>query len=256
MKLSIIIPTLDEEANLPHSLSALPSEAEVIVVDGLSRDRTREIALQWGARVIESRPGRGAQMNVGAGHSSGDVLLFLHADCVLGPRAAGLVEKALHRPGVVGGSFRLHIDHPGWGYRLVAFGSNLRARLFGLPYGDQALFVRRSDFDAIGGFPEDPLMEDVVLVRRLRQRGKLVAIDETVTTGPRHWQHLGPLLTTLLNWTTVSLYFLGISPARLAPWYHRLRKGKQALEEHSEQPAFAPHDRNKSGATARPRRSR
>jgi hypothetical protein len=131
----------------------------------------------------------------------------------------------------VGGSFRLRIDHPGWGYRLVASGSNLRARLFGLPYGDQALFVRRTGFDAVGGYPEDPLMEDVVLVRRLRQRGKLVAIAETVTTGTRHWQHLGPLLTTLLNWATVSLYVLGVSPAKLAPWYHRLRKRGQALED-------------------------
>ncbi len=230
MKLSVIIPALDEEANLPRSLSALPPEAEIIVVDGQSRDRTREIARQWGARVVQSKRGRAAQMNVGREHASGDVLLFLHVDCVLGPRATESMEKALSRSGVVGGSFRLHIDHPGWGYRLVAFGSNLRARLFGLPYGDQAIFVRRSDFDAIGGYPEDPLMEDVVLVRRLRRRGKLASVDDTVTTGTRHWQHLGPLLTTLLNWVTVGLFFLGVSPTRLAPWYQRLRTGKQVLE--------------------------
>lgn len=231
MELSVIIPTRDEEAYLPRSLAALPPGAEVIVVDGQSRDRTREIARQSGARVAQSQRGRGAQMNAGAGHAKGDVLLFLHVDCVLGPRATELMEDALRKPGIVGGSFRLHIDHPGWGYRLVALGSNLRARLLGLPYGDQALFVRRADFDAIGGYPEDPLLEDVVLVRRLRQRGKLTSINETVTTGTRHWQHLGPLLTTLLNWVTVGLFFLGVSPRRLAPWYHRLRAGNQVSED-------------------------
>ena len=231
MKLSVIIPAFDEELNLLRSLSALPPDAEVIVVDGQSRDRTREVARQWGARVAQSPRGRGAQMNVGARHSTGDALLFLHADTVLGPRARELMEDALSDPGIVGGAFRLQIDHPGWGYRLLAFGSNFRARLFGLPYGDQAIFVRRRDFEAIGGYPEAPLMEDVVLVRRLRRRGKLAAVDETATTSTRHWQHLGPLLTTFLNWLTVGLFFLGVSPARLAPWYHRLRKGGRISEE-------------------------
>jgi len=226
MKLSVIIPAFDEAAILPRSLRALPPKAEVIVVDGQSRDNTPEIARQGGARVIRGKRGRGAQMNLGGKHSSGDVLLFLHADCVLGPNAGPSIEAALGGHGTVGGSFRLHIDHPRWTYRLVAFGSNFRARFFGLPYGDQAIFVRRSDFDAIGGYPESPLMEDVVLVRRLRKRGKLAAIKETVTTGTRHWQHLGPLLTTLLNWVTVALFFVGVPPKRLAPWYQRLRKGK------------------------------
>lgn len=226
MKLSVIIPALDEAAILPRALAALPPRAEVIVVDGQSRDKTREIARQGGARVITGKRGRGAQMNLGVQQSSGDVLLFLHADCVLGPRAGAAIEEVLGEHDTVGGSFRLHIDHPRWTYRLVAFGSNLRARVFGLPYGDQAIFVRRSDFDAIGGYPDAPLMEDVVLVRRLRKRGKLAAVQETVTTGTRHWQHLGPLLTTLLNWGTVTLFFVGVPPNRLAPWYQRLRNGK------------------------------
>ena len=232
MKLSVIIPALDEATILPRALRALPPKAEVIVVDGQSRDKTREIARQGGARVIRGKRGRGAQMNLGVEQSSGDVLLFLHADCVLGPRAGASIEAALGEQDTVGGSFRLHIDHPRWTYRLVAFGSNFRARFFGLPYGDQAIFVRRSDFNAIGGYPESPLMEDVVLVRRLRNRGNLAAIEDTVTTGTRHWQHLGPVLTTLLNWATVAAFFVGVPPNRLAPWYQRLRKGKpEALPE-------------------------
>ena len=165
-------------------------------------------------------------MNLGAEFSTGDVLLFLHADCTLGPKAAVAIREVLLRPEVIGGSFRLRIRHGGWSYRLVAFGSNFRARFLGLSYGDQAIFVRRSEFESTGGYPEIPLMEDVVFVRRLHRRGRLAQVDETVTTGTRHWQHLGPLFTTLLNWVTISLFFIGVSPARLAPVYRRMRKGK------------------------------
>ena len=124
-------------------------------------------------------------MNVGAGISTGDVLLFLHVDCIVGPRASELIKGALSKPGVVGGSFRLRIEHPAWGYRLVAFGSNLRARQFSLPYGDQALFMRRADFDAIGGYPEEPLMEDVILVRRLRRHARFCSNGSYSQNGSR-----------------------------------------------------------------------
>jgi rSAM/selenodomain-associated transferase 2 len=227
MYLSIIIPTLDEEANLPRVLASLPADAEIIISDGQSRDRSVEIAKKHGARVVVGARGRGAQMNLGATAATGDILLFLHADCELGGGALEAIRTALRAPEVVGGAFRLRIARSSWSHRLVAFGANLRAR-FGLPYGDQAIFVGRSVFEAIGGYPEIPIMEDVELVRRLRQHGRLVAVDETVTTGTRHWEALGPILTTILNWVTVSLYFSGISPSRLSPMYHRLRKHRQA----------------------------
>jgi rSAM/selenodomain-associated transferase 2 len=228
MDLSIIIPTFDEETCLPHALASLPTGAEVIISDGQSRDRTTQIAEEHRARVVMGPRGRGAQMNRGAKAAAGDILLFLHADCELGPGALEAVRAVLESPDVAGGSFRLRISGPSWSYRLVAFGSNLRARS-GLPYGDQAIFVRRSVFDAIGGYPEIPIMEDVEFVRRIRRRGRLVAVAETVTTGTRHWDALGPLLTTLLNWITVSLYFCGVEPSRLYPIYHRLRE-QRAIE--------------------------
>jgi rSAM/selenodomain-associated transferase 2 len=240
MNLSVIIPTLDEEANLPRALASLPGDAEIIVSDGQSRDRTVEIAKKHGARVAAGARGRGAQMNLGAKAAAGDVLLFLHADCELGGGALEAIRAALRNPEVVGGSFRLRIARSGWSHRLVTFGSNLRARL-GLPYGDQAIFVRRPVFEAIGGYPETPIMEDVELVRRLRRRGRLVAVAETVTTGTRHWDALGPILTTLLNWITVSLYFSGVSPSRLSPMYHRLRK-RRVVEPASEDWVAVPND--------------
>lgn len=224
MRLSVIIPALNEEGSLPRALESVPAEAEVIVSDGQSEDKTTEIAARHSVRVIQSSSGRGVQMNLGARATSGDVLLFLHADCELGPGATGSIREALRDPKVVGGSFRLVIAPTRWSLRLVAFGSNLRARRFGLPYGDQAIFVRRADFEAVGGYPEIPIMEDVELVRKLRRRGRLVCLRETVTTQARHWESLGPLRTTLVNWTTISLFLLGVSPTRLAPYYHRLRK--------------------------------
>jgi hypothetical protein len=164
-------------------------------------------------------------MNLGAKAATGDLLVFLHADCRLGSGAIEALDAALQPSDVVGGSFALRIDGAKWSHRLIAWGSNLRARL-GLPYGDQAIFARRSVFEAVGGYPDIPIMEDVELVRRLRRRGRLVAVDATVTTGTRHWEALGPLTTTLLNWVTASLYLAGVPPARLSPMYHRLRRGR------------------------------
>jgi rSAM/selenodomain-associated transferase 2 len=226
MKISVIIPTMNEESRLPRALASIPPGTEVIVADGGSSDRTVEIAHNHGAQVVESQPGRGIQMNRGAVSATGEVLLFLHADCELGPGAQEAVSNALGDGRIVAGCFRMRISPPTWGYRLVGFGSNFRACVLNLPYGDQAIFVRRSTFEAVGGYPETPIMEDVILVRRLRRMGKLTCVKETVKTGSRHWQQLGPVLTTLLNWVAVALFFLGVSPARLAPVYYRLRRGK------------------------------
>jgi rSAM/selenodomain-associated transferase 2 len=228
MKLSVIVPTLNEERSLPRALASIPRGAEVIVADGRSVDRTREVAGQFHARVVVGEPGRGAQSNRGAEHASGEVLLFLHADCVLDRGADEAIADALSDPRVVGGSFRLRIRPTTIGLTLVAFGSNLRARFLKLPYGDQALFVRRKVFEELGGYREIPIMEDVDLVRRLKKRGRLRHLDAAVTTTPRHWESLGPLCTTLLNWMAMVGFTLGAPPYQLASVYHRLRRRPRA----------------------------
>ena len=174
MRLSVIVPTLNEEHYIARALASVPAGAEVLVADAHSQDRTRQIAAEHGANVITGASGRGAQMNLAAEAASGDAFLFLHADCVLSPGAGDAIRKALDDSRVVGGSFRLRVEPTTLGLRLVSFGSNLRARYLGLPYGDQALFVRRSEFERIGGFLDIPIMEDVDLAKRLRRNGRLV----------------------------------------------------------------------------------
>jgi rSAM/selenodomain-associated transferase 2 len=228
MKLSVVIPTWNEAENLAATLDALPELTEVVVADGGSVDGTVEIAARRsGARVLACEQGRARQMNFGARETEGDTLLFLHADAVLGAGASEAIENALADPAVVGGFFRLRIRSPRTALRLVAFGSNLRARGLGLPYGDQGLFFRRSIFEEVGGFPDVPFLEEVALIRILRRKGRLAPLDVTLSTGDRHWRELGVLLTTLLNWTTVALYFFGVSPKTLAPHYSRWRAAER-----------------------------
>ena len=228
MKLSVIVPTLNEERGLRRSLTSIPPDAEIIVADGRSVDRTRDVAASCGARVVVGRPGRAVQSNSGAEHASGDALLFLHADCMLGPGAMAAIEDALSESRVVGGSFHLRVHPARFALSVTAFGSNLRARLLHLPYGDQALFVRRSVFDELGGYPDIPIMEDVALVRKLKKRGRLCHLGVGVTTTTRHWETLGPLLTTLVNATALVAFLLGMPPSRLAEWYHGLRRDSDA----------------------------
>lgn len=227
MKLSVIIPTLEEAACLANALASAPKGSEIIVSDAGSRDDTRLIAERVGARVVTGARGRARQMNLGARAASGDVLLFLHADCVLPDGSLEAMSEALSDPGVVGGSFRLRIRDAGLRLKIVAFGSNVRARFLKTPYGDQVLFARRSAFESVGGFPELPFMEDVAFVRGLRRIGRLALLPLAVTTDPRHWQRLGPVTTTLLNWSAVGLFSLGVSAERLAPLYFRLRRGRR-----------------------------
>jgi len=235
MKLSVVVPTLNEERCLARALASIPPGAEIVVADGQSEDRTREIAAQQGARVVEGALGRGAQMNLGAKMAGGDTLLFLHADCELGPGANEAIREALDDKDIVGGSFTLRVEPTSLGLGLVSLGSNLRARFLGFPYGDQALFVRRSEFERIGGYRDIPIMEDVDLAKRLRARGRMVVLEVPVTTTPRHWERLGPFATTLANWIAVTAFFLGVSPHRLAPVYHRLR-GSQPSKPPSGEP--------------------
>lgn len=223
VRISVVIPTLNEEVSLPRALDSITFDAEILVVDGESDDGTAEVARARRVQLLMVPRGRAAQMNRGARGALGDVLLFLHADCALPKGAAEAIRAALRDSKVVGGAFALAIRSPRTAMLVVAFGSNLRARWLGLPFGDQAIFVRRSVFETLGGFREISLMEDVDFVRRLKREGRIVCLSQKVTTGSRHWQQRGPVVTTLINWVAVALFLLGVSGEWLAPRYFKLR---------------------------------
>ncbi len=218
--LSVIIPTLNEAGNMRETIErARDRDAEIIVVDGGSRDRTRDMARAAGARVLISRKGRALQQNAGAGAAQGKVLLFLHADTRVPARYAVHVFEVLLPRRTAAGAFRFRTDCRIPLIRAVEWMTNLRSSVFQLPYGDQALFMQKSLFDEVGGFPELPIAEDLFLMRRLRKRGRVrIAPAEAVTSG-RRWERLGVIRTTLINWLIMAECYLGISPGVMAARY-------------------------------------
>jgi hypothetical protein len=162
-------------------------------------------------------------MNAGARLATADTLMFLHADTRLPANFFCAVEQILAEADVVAGAFRLGIDGTEAGLRLVEWGANWRSRLLQLPYGDQALFMRRATFWQIGGFPDLPMMEDFELVRRLQRVGRIAIALDAVLTSSRRWQKLGTCKTTAINQMAIAAYLLGIAPQRIARWYRRQR---------------------------------
>jgi rSAM/selenodomain-associated transferase 2 len=191
--ISIIIPALNEAAAIARTLSFLQGveNLEVIVVDGGSIDATAELAGSRGAKVIQSNPGKALQMNTGAKAAAGDILVFLHADTLLPEDFSHQIVSALNQTGVAAGAFRLTINSTRAGIRIIERMANLRSRLLQLPYGDQALFMRKVLFEEIGGFPDLPIMEDFILIRRLKHKGKIIIVPAAVATSPRRWLHMG-----------------------------------------------------------------
>ena len=224
MRLAIVIPALNEAANLSRLLPDLARGcpgADIVVVDGGSGDDTAAVvARRPGPRLLESARGRAVQMNHGARAAGGDTLLFLHADTRLPAGAAPAIEQALAEPGVVGGRFDVRFDNERPLFRVIAWLMNTRSRASGICTGDQAIFVRRADFEAVGGYPDIPLMEDVELSRRLKRRGNLRALRLRVTTSARKWEREGPLRTIGLMWALRFLHFCGVAPTRLHRWYY------------------------------------
>jgi rSAM/selenodomain-associated transferase 2 len=217
------VPVLDEEAAVAttlQSLSALRARgAEVIVVDGGSRDRTAALARPLCDRLVVAPRGRAAQMNAGAGAARGDVLLFLHADTRLPADADRLILDGLAASGRAWGRFDVRIEgrHPL--FPLIAAMMNLRSRLTGIATGDQAMFVERSAFAATGGFPDIALMEDIELSRRLKRLGRPSCLRARVTTSGRRWEKHGVGRTVLTMWRLRLAFFFGATPAKLAVRY-------------------------------------
>jgi rSAM/selenodomain-associated transferase 2 len=223
MKLSVVVPVLNEARVLPALLDGLrPLQSggvEVVLVDGGSDDGSASIATSAGFRVLSGERGRARQMNAGAAVVQGDVLLFLHADTRLPDGAVDLIDAALADGRHVWGRFDVEFDVRTWIMGATAFGMNLRSRLSGIATGDQALFVTRAAFDGVGGFPEQPLMEDVEITSRLRQRSRPACIRRPVLTSARRWQTRGAWRTIFLMWRLRLAYWLGASPADLARRY-------------------------------------
>ncbi len=221
MRLSVIIPCLNEEKRLLDCIKSAKrlNPFEVIVVDGGSTDRTVEIAEREGARVIKTSRGRGIQLQAGASAAGGEIFLFLHADSVIKEEID--LSKYI-KDGYSGGFFRLKFDDPSLSFRLIEFFANLRSRLFKLPYGDQAIFVKREVFQKTGGFRPYPFLEDIDFVLRLRKMGKVIALKTPVIVSPRRLKRgfpLSSILLSLRNIMIVLMYLLGISPYKLARLY-------------------------------------
>jgi rSAM/selenodomain-associated transferase 2 len=249
--ITVVVPTLNEERMLPsilHRVAGLGFD-EIVVVDGGSTDLSRKVVEDYmcdvrtslwtrqhstaapetsnvehpGLILITAPPGRGSQMNAGAAASRSDVLLFLHADTSLPEDARAAIEQALKDPGCVAGRFDVRFDADTQLSRLTGRLMNWRSRLTGIATGDQAVFVRRTAFERLGGFADIPIMEDVDLSRRLKRLGRIAALNRSVVTSYRRWTSCGPVRTIMLMWALRFLYWTGISPHRLHHLYGTIR---------------------------------
>ena len=232
-EIGVVIPALDEEEHLPGllgDLSGLGLESVVVVVDGGSGDGTVAAARAGGALVMRSRQGRGPQLNAGAALLSTPWLLFLHADSRVGEEALRAIEEHVRRKRREAAYFGLLISHPDFYYRLIEGGQRLRERLSGLVYGDQGLLVRRDHFFRVGPYPDEPIMEDVTLNRRLRAEGGLVRLPASVSTSARRYEEEGKVRGWLRNVGLMSRFLAGGKPGDLAARYpaRRWRSGELA----------------------------
>ena len=223
VRLSAVIPALNESAGIQAALQALAPlvarGAQIIVADGGSTDGTATRAVAAGAQVVDAPRGRALQMNAGAQQASGDILLFLHADTRLPPDADRLIEQALANCPQVWGRFDVRIEGQPRMLRVIAGFMNRRSRWTGIATGDQALFMTRSAFDAVGGFPAQPLMEDIEMSARLLNLSRPVCLRARVVTSGRRWESRGVWRTVLLMWRLRLDYWRGVAPEHLAELY-------------------------------------
>lgn len=222
MKISVVVPMLNERLTLPelleHLLMLKRQGIEILLVDGASQDGSAAFARALGFPVLDSVRGRARQMNAGAQATVGDALLFLHADTRLPAQGLAQVQEALGR-GAEWGRFDVRIEGNSPWLRLIALLMNLRSRWSGIATGDQAIFVRRAAFDAVGGFPDQPLMEDIELSKRLKRLAKPACLRGPAETSGRRWETRGIWRTIVLMWRLRWAYWLGASAETLAERY-------------------------------------
>jgi rSAM/selenodomain-associated transferase 2 len=224
-KFSFIIPVLNEGAIITRTIEHIwclhaSGVAEIIIVDGDPEGKTIDVARHMGVKTAISEKGRGNQMNRGAALAAGEILIFLHVDTTLPPDALELIEATMRDTSCTAGAFDLAIDSERPVFRFIEKAASLRSRVTRIPYGDQAIFMRRTDFMDLGGFKNIPIMEDVQIMQRIKKRGgKICIIDRAVRTSSRRWERDGIVYTTLRNWLLLILYLSGVKPEKLVRFY-------------------------------------
>ena len=226
MKISVIIPTLNEELSLPATLAAvfrMKEQPEIIVIDGGSSDKTVEIAGKSGAKIVQTEAGRGRQLDAGAKAASGDVFWFLHADTLPPENACEQILRALKDEQTIGGNFEIRFDGESLAARFLTW-LYPKLRALDLCYGDSAFFARRAAYERSGGFADLPLFEDVEFYRRLKKHGRFVHLKSVVTSSSRRFEKRSFALT-FARWSLFQgLYWIGVSPHFLAKRYAHIRK--------------------------------
>ena len=220
------MPVFNEAKVLRHTLNKinLTSDEELIVVDGGSTDESMSVAKKFTEKVFIAHTGRARVMNYGAEKSEGEILLFLHADCILPVQAFKIIRETLNEKGTVAGGFYITIDQQGASFRLIEYMANIRASLMSLVYGDQGMFLRKKTFDRVGGFKDMPLMEDIDISQKLSRLGRIAFVKTPINVSARRWLVEGPVYTTLRDWSIAFSYsFLGISPEKLIRHYKDVR---------------------------------
>lgn len=225
-RIAVVVPTWREASTIAGCLDALMAQGpdEVVVADAGSPDGTADLARSRGVAVVEAARGRGAQQNAGARATRAEVILFLHADCRLGAEALDDLRRSLLRqPRAAAGCLRMRVEDRDWRFRPIEAAAHIRAGVLGVPYGDQAIWARRWAFEAVGGFPETQLMEDVLISLRLRKYGRIVLLPAAVWVSSRRWRRQGLIRQSLRNWGLTALAALGVPPDRLAGLYPVVR---------------------------------
>jgi rSAM/selenodomain-associated transferase 2 len=223
MKLSIIIPTLNEGENILPTLTCLDQlekhTIEIILVDGGSQDNTLEISRPYVDTILTSGKGRARQMNLGAKHASGHILWFLHADSLIPDNADQLIINNLQQTHYAWGRFNIQLSGSKWVFRIIERFINTRSRLTSIATGDQGIFVLRKEFEKINGYADIPLMEDIELSKQLKKISSPACLKQTIMTSSRRWESNGIIKTVMLMWYLRFAYFTGTPAAKLAQLY-------------------------------------